>query len=126
MERKLISTDAAPEAIGPYSQAIQVGPFLYTSGQIPLDSAGNLVQGGIEAQTHQVIQNLRAVLDAAGMDFGDVVKATVFLRDLAQFALVNKIYADYFGDHKPARSTVEVSGLPRGADIEIELVAVRE
>lgn len=120
---KSISTDQAPAAIGPYSQAIQVGSLLFTSGQIPLGLDGQLVQGGIEEQTHQVFRNLSAVLAAAGASFQDVVKATVFIKDMNQFGQVNEIYASYFGDHKPARSTVEVARLPKDVFVEIELIA---
>ncbi|MBP1153477.1 MULTISPECIES: RidA family protein [unclassified Paenibacillus] len=120
---KSISTDQAPAAIGPYSQAIQVGSLLFTSGQIPLGVDGQLVQGGIEEQTHQVFRNLNAVLAAAGASFQDVVKATVFIQDMNQFGQVNEIYASYFGDHKPARSTVEVARLPKDVFVEIELIA---
>jgi 2-iminobutanoate/2-iminopropanoate deaminase len=118
-----VTTDQAPAAIGPYSQAVKAGPFVFTSGQIPLGPDGNLVEGGIVEQTHQVFRNLQAVLAAAGCTLRDVVKATVFLRDMGQFAQVNEIYAQYFGDHKPARSTVEVSRLPKDVLIEIELTA---
>lgn len=118
-----IATDKAPAAIGPYSQAIKLGGLLFTSGQIPLDASGRLVEGGIEEQTHQVFRNLVAVLAAGGATFGDVVKATVFIKDMNQFAIVNEIYASYFGDHKPARSTVEVARLPRDVLVEIELIA---
>ncbi|QAY67463.1 RidA family protein [Paenibacillus protaetiae] len=118
-----VSTDKAPAAIGPYSQAIQLGGLLFTSGQIPLDASGQLVEGGIEEQTHQVFRNLKEVLAAAGAAFSDVVKATVFLKDMSHFATVNEIYASYFGDHKPARSAVEVARLPKDVFVEIELIA---
>lgn len=118
-----ISTDQAPAAIGPYSQAIRVGSLLFTSGQIPLGLDGQLVQGGVEEQTHQVFRNLSAVLAAAGATFHDVVKATVFIKDMNQFGQINEIYASYFGDHKPARSTVEVARLPKDVFVEIELIA---
>ncbi|RXZ79270.1 RidA family protein [Paenibacillaceae bacterium] len=117
-----VSTDKAPAAIGPYSQAVRFGNLLFTSGQIPLDLNGEIVQGGIEEQTHQVFKNLQAVLAEAGANFSDVVKATVFIKDMNQFAAVNSIYADYFGDHKPARSTVEVARLPKDVFVEIELI----
>ncbi|HEX7056193.1 MAG TPA: RidA family protein [Bacilli bacterium] len=125
MSLKPISTNRAPAAIGPYSQAIQAGDLIFTSGQIPLDVNGNLVEGGIKEQTHQVFRNLQAVLAAADASLNDVVKATVFLQDMAQFGEVNEIYASYFGAHKPARSTVQVAKLPKGALLEIELVAVK-
>jgi 2-iminobutanoate/2-iminopropanoate deaminase len=124
MNLQKIATTEAPAAIGPYSQAIVAPPFIYTSGQIPLDAEGNMVQGGIAEQTHQVFRNLKAVLWAGGATFEDVVKATVFIQDMDQFAEVNAIYASYFGDHKPARSTVQVARLPKDALVEIELVAV--
>jgi 2-iminobutanoate/2-iminopropanoate deaminase len=118
-----IATDQAPAAIGPYSQAVQFGNLLFTSGQIPLGQDGQVVEGGIEEQTHQVFRNLEAVLAASGAKFETVIKATVFLKDMTQFAKVNEIYASYFGDHKPARSTVEVARLPRDVFVEIELIA---
>lgn len=118
-----ISTNEAPQAIGPYSQAIRIGGLLFTSGQIPLDTSGQMVQGGVVEQTHQVFRNLRAVLAEAGVGFDAVIKATVFIKDMNQFAQINEIYASYFGDHKPARSTVEVARLPKDALVEIELIA---
>jgi 2-iminobutanoate/2-iminopropanoate deaminase len=120
---KPVATSKAPAAIGPYSQAIVIGSMVYTSGQIPLTPEGTMVEGGIREQTHQVFRNLQAVLAEAGCTLNDVVKATVFIKDMGQFAEVNEIYAEYFGDHKPARSTVEVARLPKDALIEIELVA---
>src|SRR5258706_16200129 len=120
-----IATDKAPKAIGPYSQAIRLGNILYTSGQIALDPAtGNLVNGDFAAQVHRVFENLNAVLTAGGTGFGNVVKATVYLTDLANFAALNEIYASYFGDAKPARSTVGVAQLPKGGLVEIDLIAV--
>lgn len=119
----IVSTDQAPAAIGPYSQAVRYGSLLFTSGQIPLGLDGQVVQGGIEEQTHQVFRNLGAVLAEAGSSFGQVLKATVFIKDMNQFGQVNEIYASYFGDHKPARSTVEVARLPKDVLVEIELVA---
>lgn len=119
---EFIATNNAPAAIGPYSQAIQFGNLLFTSGQIPLTPDGILVEGGIEEQTHQVFRNLQAVLSQAGATFRDVLKTTVFIKDMNQFAVVNAVYASYFGDHKPARSTVEVSRLPKDVLIEIEVV----
>jgi 2-iminobutanoate/2-iminopropanoate deaminase len=118
-----VSTDKAPAAIGPYSQAVQTGPFLFTSGQIPLKPDGTLVEGDIVEQTHQVFANLQAILAEAGASFSQVVKATVFLKDMNDFARFNEVYAHYFGDHKPARSTVEVARLPKDVRVEIELVA---
>jgi len=121
----IINSSGAPKAIGPYSQAVKVGNVLYTSGQIALDPAnGVLVEGDFAAQARRVFENMAAVLAAAGAGFGSVVKATVYLTDLANFATLNEIYASYFGDSKPARSTVGVSQLPKGAAVEIDLVAV--
>lgn len=117
-----ISTDAAPAAIGPYAQAIRLGELVFTSGQIPLTTGGDMADG-VEAQTEQVFDNLDAVLKAAGANLADVVKATVFVTDLGDFAKLNAIYANRFGGHKPARSTVQVAALPRGAKVEIEVIA---
>lgn len=118
-----VSTQDAPQAIGPYSQAVKAGGFLFSSGQIPLTLDGALVKGEIEAQTTQVFANIRAVLAAEGLSLSDVVKATVFVTDLGDFARLNAIYAEAFGDHKPARSTIQVAALPMGAKVEIEVVA---
>ena len=120
------ATDGAPRAIGPYAQAISAGDFLFTSGQIGLDPAtGELVAGGFEAQARRVFANLEAVLTAAGCGFGDVVKATVYLADMADFPVLNAVYAEVFGDHKPARSTVQAAALPKAARLEIDLLALR-
>jgi 2-iminobutanoate/2-iminopropanoate deaminase len=121
---RIVSTSQAPAAIGPYSQATIFGNMIWTSGQIPLTPDGQIVEGGIEAQTHQVFRNLQAILSAAGATLRDVVKATVFIKNMEQFAEVNRIYAEYFGDHKPARSTVEVARLPKDVLIEIECIAI--
>ena len=122
---QMITSSAAPKAIGPYSHAIKAGNVVYVSGQISLDPAtGSLVEGDFGAQARRVFENLKAVLHDAGTDFGRVAKATVYLADLANFASLNSIYAEYFGDHKPARSTVGVAQLPRGAALEIDLVAI--
>ncbi len=118
----IIQTQNAPAAIGPYSQAIAVGSLLFTSGQIPLRSDGTLVEGGIEVQTKQVLDNLRAVAEAAGTSLGNVVKTTVFLKDLQDFAIMNNIYALAFDGHSPARSTVQVAKLPRDVLVEIEAI----
>jgi 2-iminobutanoate/2-iminopropanoate deaminase len=118
-----VSTDKAPAAIGPYSQATKIGDFLFTSGQIPLKPDGSLVEGDIVEQTHQVFANLQAILAAAGSSLSQVVKATVFIKDMNDFARLNEVYAHYFGDHRPARSTVEVARLPRDVRVEIEVVA---
>jgi 2-iminobutanoate/2-iminopropanoate deaminase len=123
MSIEMIATNKAPAAIGPYSQAVKIGNLVFTSGQIPLDASGNLVEGGIKEQTHQVFRNLQAVLAEAGSSLQKVVKATVFLKDMAMFAELNEIYASYFGEHKPARSTVEVARLPKDVLVEIELIA---
>ena len=120
-----IATTGAPQAIGPYSQAVRIGNVIYTSGQIALDPAtGNLLDGTFEIQARRVFDNLRAVLQEAGGDFKNVARATVYLLDLANFQALNAIYAEYFGDHKPSRSTVGVAQLPRGAAVEIDLIAV--
>jgi 2-iminobutanoate/2-iminopropanoate deaminase len=120
-----IATNDAPKAIGPYSQAVRAGNLLFLSGQIPLDPAsGELVQGDFAAQTRRVFENLKAVLAAGGATFANVARATVFLTDLGNFQTLNGIYAEYFGDHKPARSTVGVASLPKGATVEIDLIAV--
>ena len=124
--KKVIATTDAPAAVGPYSQAIAVGDFLFAAGQIPLDPAtGALVEGDIAAQTTRVLENVKAVLAANGMTFADVVKSTVFLTDLADFGAMNAVYASYFTEPYPARSTVQVSALPRGARVEIEVIASR-
>jgi 2-iminobutanoate/2-iminopropanoate deaminase len=121
-----INTEAAPAAIGPYSQAKATEGMVFCSGQVPLDpKTMKLVDGGIEAQTRQVFKNMEAVLDAAGLTLSHVVKTTVFLQDMSEFAAMNAVYADCFGDHAPARSTVEVAKLPLGANVEIECIAVR-
>lgn len=125
MNKETIATEKAPKAIGPYVQAIKVGDFVYTAGQIPLDpKTGNIVDGGITAQTRQVLENLKAVLEAGGSSLDRVVKATVFLKNMGDFAAMNEVYGNYLGAAKPARSTVAVAELPRGALVEIDLVAV--
>lgn len=125
MNKETVSTDKAPKAIGPYEQAIKVGDLVYTAGQIPIDpQTGNLVAGGIAEQTRQVLENLKAVLEAAGTSLDKVIKATVFLKNMADFAALNEVYGEYLGNAKPARSTVAVADLPRGALVEIDLVAM--
>ncbi len=125
MPLKQISTDKAPSAIGPYSQGIIANGFLYTAGQIPLDPvAGKIVDGGIVEQADRVMENLQEVLRAGGASWSDVVKTTVYLHDLAHFPAVNEIYGKWLGDARPARSTVQVRGLPRGALVEIDAIAV--
>ena len=124
MSTRIVSSDAAPAAIGPYSQAIIAGGFLYTAGQIPLDpKSGQVVEGDIVPQTRRVLDNLQAVLAAAGASWKDVVKTTVFLQDMADFPRMNEVYSAVLGEAKPARSTVQVAALPRGVRVEIELVA---
>ena len=121
---QILHTDGAPAAIGPYSQAVKAGSLLYTSGQIPLTPDGQMVTGDVEAQARQVFANLQAVLDEAGTTKSRVVKATVFVADLGDFDTINRVYAEFFGDHRPARTTVQVARLPRDAKLEIELVAL--
>lgn len=121
---QVIQTPNAPAAIGPYSQAIMVGNLLFTSGQIPLRADGTLVEGDITEQTVQVLANLKAVIEAAGAQLNKVVKTTVYLKSLDDFAAMNKVYADAFGSHTPARSTVEVAKLPRDVLVEIEAIVV--
>ena len=122
--KKIIVSDKAPKAIGPYSIAVQTGQMVYTAGQIGLDPAtGEIVPGGIEAETRQVLTNLKNVLEASGSSLGDVVKTTVFLRDMADFAKMNVIYGEFFNQKPPARTTVAVAGLPKGGTVEIEAVA---
>ncbi|MCB0117811.1 MAG: RidA family protein [Anaerolineales bacterium] len=125
MNKQIIHTDKAPKAIGPYSQAVQIGNFIYTAGQVGLDPTSmEMVPGGIEEQTRQVLTNLSSVLDAAGSSLSQVVKTTVFLDDMNDFAKMNTIYTEFFNENPPARSTVAVAGLPKGALVEIECVAV--
>ena len=124
MPKTIIQTDGAPAAIGPYSQAVRAGDFVYCSGQIPLDpSTGQMVEGDVVAQTEQVMRNLEAVLKAAGAGVDRVVKTTIFLVDLGDFARVNETYAKYFKGGAPARATVQVSALPRGSRVEVEAIA---
>lgn len=121
--KKKISADKAPQAIGPYSQAIQMGNLLFVSGQIPIDpQTGNLVTGDIQAQTRQVMQNLKAIVESAGLTLADAVKATCFLKNMGDFIKFNAVYADYFGDVPPARETVEVARLPRDVLVEVSLI----
>jgi 2-iminobutanoate/2-iminopropanoate deaminase len=124
VEKKIISTDGAPKAIGPYSQAVIANGFAFLSGQIPLDPATNqLIEGDIAAQTERVIENLKAVLAACGSSLGGVVKTTVFLKDMGEFARMNEVYGRYFGENAPARATVEAARLPRDVRVEIECIA---
>ena len=127
MALDVVSTPDAPKAIGPYSQAIVSGKLVFTAGQVALDPATmELVAGGVAEQTERALTNLRAVLAAAGTDLSHVVKTTVFLVDMADFAAMNEVYAKHFGTHRPARSTVAVAGLPKGARVEIDVVATKD
>jgi 2-iminobutanoate/2-iminopropanoate deaminase len=126
MKKVVIDTDQAPAPSGAYTQALSVGPFVFISGQIPLDAQGNLVKGDIVVQTCQVIASLKAILAAAGLTLRDVVKTTVYLTDLADFQEMNRAYGEFFPEHPPARTTLQVAGLPRGAAIEIEAIAAKK
>jgi 2-iminobutanoate/2-iminopropanoate deaminase len=127
MQRTQVKTEHAPAAIGPYSQAIKTGGMVFAAGQIPLDPAtGQMISGGIQEQTERVLENVRAVLTAAGSSFEAVVKTTVFLKSMSDFAAMNEIYSRYFTGAAPARSTVAVADLPRGALVEIECIALAE
>ncbi len=127
MKKQIIATDKAPKAIGPYSAAVRVGNFVYTAGQIGIDPAtGELVSGGIEAETRQVLTNLKHILEAAGSSLDNVVKTTVFLRDINDFARMNAVYAEFFPENPPARSAVQAAALPKGVAVEIEAVAFVE
>jgi len=124
MEKKIIRTDNAPAPIGPYNQAVQFGNLLFVSGQIPLDpKTGELVTVDIESETKLVMENLKAILTEAGMDFSNVIKTSIFLMDMGQFAKMNEIYGSYFSENPPARETVQVAGLPRGVHVEISMIA---
>ena len=124
--KKIIKTELAPGAIGPYSQAVEIGNLLFCSGQIPLDpETGRIVEGGVDVQAEQVLKNVKGLLEGAGYSLGDVVKATVFVRNINDFAIINEICEKYFSEKFPARSLVEVSGLPKEALIEIEVVAAK-
>ncbi|HTP04824.1 MAG TPA: RidA family protein [Nitrospirota bacterium] len=122
--RKIIKTADAPQAIGPYSQAVEAGGFVFVSGQIPIDpKSGNVFQGDIKSQAKQVMENARAILVAAGCSLADVVKSTIYLRNMADFAAVNEVYGGYFLSDHPARATIEVSRLPKDVDVEMDFVA---
>lgn len=124
MNKQIIQTESAPEAIGPYSQAVKTGGLLFVSGQIPIDPAtGNLVAGGIEIETNRVMKNIEAILEAAGLKFENVVKTTIFLKNMDDFAQVNSVYSSHFASNFPARETVEVSRLPKNVNVEISVIA---
>jgi len=126
MARRIIATDRAPAAVGPYSQAVVAGPFVFASGQLGLDPVtGKFVEGGVESQTRQAMRNLQAVLEAGGTNFAHVVKTTLFLANMDDFSTVNRVYAEFFSDDPPARVTVEVSSLPLNALVEVEVIAYR-
>lgn len=127
MKKDIIQTDTAPKAIGPYSQAVKVGPWLFTSGQIPIDPKSNeIVQGGIEKQTERVMENIKNILIFSGMDLNDVIKTTVYLKDINDFAKFNEVFARYFQINPPARATIEASRLPKDVGIEIDAIAYKE
>ena len=127
MNRTTVSTAGAPQAIGPYSQAVTAGSWVFCSGQIALDpETGELISGGVAAETRQVLKNLSAVLKAAGCSVHEVVKTTVYLRDMGDFAVVNEVYGEFFNEQPPARATVEVSVLPKGVAVEIDAIAFRD
>ena len=126
MKRQIVATDAAPKAVGPYSQAVWAGEYLFCAGQIPLDPvSGNMVAGGIAEQSTRVLENIKGLLASQGLSFANVVKSTVFLSDMNNFAAMNEMYAKYFAKDYPARSTVQVARLPKDALVEIEVVACR-
>lgn len=121
--KEIISTSDAPAAIGPYSQAVKVGNLLFTAGQIPLDpSSGNMMTSSLDEEVHQIMNNLKAVAKAAGTSLNNAVKTTIYVTDLNNFGKINELYGSYFGDKPPARSTVEVSALPKGANVEIDMI----
>ena len=126
MKKQIITSEQAPAAVGPYSHAVAAGPFVFISGQIPINRQGEMVPGDIVVQTVQVMENLKAILAAAGLSFNDVVKTTVFLKDMADFAEMNRVYGEFFPKNPPARSTLQVAGLARNAAVEIEAVAFRK
>jgi len=124
MEKKIIRTDKAPAPIGPYNQAVMAGNMLFISGQIALDAAtGELVQGDVKSETQKVMENLQAILTEAGLSFANIVKTSIFLKSMGDFAQVNEVYGSYFTDNPPARETVEVSALPKGVNVEISMIA---
>ena len=124
MEKQIINTTGAPAPIGPYNQAMKVGDFLFVSGQIPMDAAtGELVKSGIQDETEKVMENLAAILTEAGMDFSNVIKSSIFITDMNQFALINEVYAKYFPSNAPARECVQVAALPKFVNVEISVIA---
>ncbi len=124
MEKQIINTTAAPAPIGPYNQAVRVGDFLFVSGQIPLDTAtGQIINSSIREETQKVMENLKAILNEAGMDFSNVVKSTIFITDMGQFAEINEVYARYFPEEAPARECVQVAALPKAVNVEISVIA---
>jgi len=124
MSKKVVATEKAPQAIGPYSQGIVAGPFVFVSGQIALDPAtGELISGDVRAHTERIMENIKAILAAAGLSLDAIVKCSIFLKDMSDFATVNEVYGSYFGDDPPARATVAVSTLPKGAPVEIDAIA---
>lgn len=126
-EKQIITAEKAPRPIGPYSAGVRAGPFIYTAGQIGIDPAtGDLVSGGIEAETRQALTNVKNILEAAGVAMGRVIKTTVYLGEMLDFARMNVIYAEFFSSDPPARTTIAVSGLPKGASVEIEAIALQE
>ena len=126
MNREIISTDNAPAAIGPYSQAVKAGEMLYVSGQIPLNNDGELIEGDIKEQTHQVLKNVKAILEAAGSDLTQVVKANIYADDIDNFGAINEVYGQYFTEKPPARAFIQVAGLPKNAEVEIEVIAIAQ
>ncbi len=126
MPKQVVRSDSAPQPVGPYSQAIEAGGFIYVAGQIPIDpETGMMIDGDVEAQTRRVLKNIRSILMACGLGLDAVVKTTVLLKDLSDFGLANAIYASFFEDDPPARTTVQVAALPKGAKVEIDAIAVR-
>lgn len=124
MSKKVVATEKAPQAIGPYSQGIAAGPFVFVSGQIALDpSTGELISGDVQAHTERIMENIKAILEAANLSLDAIVKCSIFLQDMSDFAAVNEVYGSYFGDKPPARATVAVSTLPKGAPVEIDAIA---
>lgn len=127
MEKEIIQTENAPKAIGPYSQGVKVGQFLFVSGQIPIDpKTGEVVLGDIQVQTKQVLDNLKAIIEEAGSTLNDVVKTTIFIKDMNQFALVNDTYSKYFSANPPARACIEIARLPKNVDVEIEAIVLAQ